>query len=406
MCDSKNLELALPMKPSPIGDAFVPAAKLGISQPLYPLDLYLCLDCGHVQNIDVVNPEALFRDYLYTTSSSAGLVQHFRAYAADVSRRLDLPRNSFVMDIGSNDGSLLKFFKSAGMQVLGVDPACVARKAIEEGVPTINDFFTSSLAPGIRREHGPAALVTANNVFAHSDNLGDMLDGIREVLSNDGVFVFEVSYLPDIVDRFVFDTIYHEHVSYHSIEPLAAFFERHGLELFDVQRIGTKGGSIRGFAQMKSHGKRTVAPIVLQLITEERDRGFSKLAIYTEYAAQIERRKVAIADFVDAALKDGKMVAAYGASTTTTTLMWHFELERKLTFIADDNPTKYGLYAPACHIPVVPSDELYVRKPDVVVVLAWQYADPIVKRHHRFIDDGGTFVVPLPDLQVRRHAAS
>jgi len=401
MCESRRLEMALPIKASPIGDAFVPAARLGQAQETYPLDLYLCLDCGHVQNLDIVDPEILFRDYLFLTSASSGLVQHFRQYAAAVVSSFGIRAGSLVFEIGSNDGSLLRFFKEQGMKVLGVDPAReIARQATEAGVPTLPEFFDSALASSVRAQHGPASVIAANNVFAHADDLADIVKGVRELLADDGIFVFEVSYLADIVDKFLFDTVYHEHVSYHSISPLARFFERLGMQLFDVQRISSKGGSIRGFAQRRPEGKRAQTPAVLDLIELERQRGLGTVVPYREYEARINARRKALTEFLDGQLAAGALVAGYGASTTTTTLTWHFELTRKLAFLADDNPQKYGLFSPGAHIPVVPSDELYVRRPDYVIVLAWNYAEPIIKRHQRFLKEGGKFIVPLPELRI------
>lgn len=401
LCDSADVKLAVPIAASPIADAYIPASKLGKPQPTFPLDLYLCGACGHVQNLDVVNPEELFRDYLFTTSSSGGLVEHFRKYADDVISAMKVPKGSLVVEIGSNDGSLLRFFKSAGMRVLGIDPAQeIAKQATASGVETLPDFFTSDLAARIRRDHGGASIFCANNVFAHADDLADIVHGIREVLADDGVFVFEVSYLVDIVDNYLFDTVYHEHVSYHSIGALADFFKRMGMQLIDVQRVASKGGSIRGFAQRLPEGKRPVQPVVGEMIANERTRGFFDLATYKAYADRIAERRTAVQKFVDNELAQGRVVAGYGASTTTTTLMWDFGLTRKLAFIADDNPKKHGLYTPGNHLPVVPSDELYVRRPDTVVILAWQYAKPILAKHERFVKEGGQFVVPLTDLKI------
>lgn len=401
LCDSKHLELALPIAASPIADAYVPAERLNEQQDTYPLDLYLCTDCGHVQNIDVVNPEILFRDYIYVTSSSMGLVEHYRRYADEVVSQFGVKPGVLALEIGSNDGSLLNFFKAKGLKVLGVDPARrIAEEATARGVPTLPEFFGSTLAEKLRKEHGPATLIAANNVFAHADNLADIVRGIHTMLADDGVFVFEVSYLPDIVDRFLFDTVYHEHVSYHSIIPLAKFFEKLGMQLFDVQRIGSKGGSIRGFAQRAPEGRQPVSSRVTELVAEEKRRGFHQPAIYREYGAAIAARKAAVTQVVDEARAQGKTVAGYGASTTVTTLMWHFDLAQKLEFLVDDNPLKHGLYAPKCHLPVLPSDELYTRRPDYVLILAWNFAEPIMKRHHRYIAEGGTFVIPLPELKI------
>lgn len=407
LCGHRHLVLVVPMSDSPIADAYVPPERLAEPQDAYPLDLYLCSDCGHVQNIDVVDPEILFRDYTYVTSSSLGLVEHYRRYADDIATQCELPGGALVVEIGSNDGSLLGFFKAKGMEVLGIDPARrIAEDATHRGIPTLPEFFGSALAETIRHRHGPAALVTANNVFAHADNLEDVVRGIRALLDDSGVFVFEVSYLPDIVDRFLFDTIYHEHVSYHSIVPLTKLFDRLGMQLFDVQRIASKGGSIRGFAQRKPEGQRSIAAGVQDMVAEENRRGFAEPAIYAEYAGAINERKAAILSFVDEARARGKTVAGYGASTTVTTLMWQFQLTGKLEFLADDNPLKQGLFAPKCHIPVLPSEALYSLRPDYVVILAWNYAEPIMKRHQPYLAAGGTFVVPLPKLRLVSAAGS
>jgi len=400
LCQSGDLELVLPIRPSPIADAYVPKDKLDEEQALYPLDLYLCLDCGHLQHLDIVNPEILFRNYIYVTSSSLGLVEHYRQYADEIVKKYQVPPGSLVVEIGSNDGSLLKFFKEEHqMQVLGVDPASrIAKEATDRGIPTLPEFFTSSIAENIRKEHGAAKIVTANNVFAHADDLADIVKGIRLLLSDDGFFVFEVSYLLDIVDQFLFDTVYHEHVSYHSVLPLKKFFESIGMQLFEINRISSKGGSIRGVAQRIPEGKRDVQPIIGELSTIEVDRGLNKSEIFKKYSHAIEERKDVLNKFLDEAINEGKIIAGYGASTTVTTLMNHFLLTEKIKFLVDDNTEKHNTYSPASHIPVLPSDIIYEKKPDYIVILAWQYAEPIMKKHKRYIEGGGQFIIPLPEF--------
>src|SRR5690242_18383294 len=358
LCGSRALELVLPIRPSAIGDAFVTAERLHEKQDIYPLDCYLCADCGHLQNLDVVDPDILFRDYTYRTSVSLGLVQHFANYARSVVSDLAIPRESLVVEMGSNDGSLLKAFQAEGMRVQGIDPARdIAKAATDQGVPTLPDFFTSKVAAKILAERGPAALFCANNVFAHIDNLADVAEGIRTLLAPDGVFVFEVSYIVDMIDNMVFDTIYHEHVSHHALLPMEAFLQRHSLTLFDVMRTGTKGGSIRAFAQPVTTGKRARSSRLADLMAEEARRGITKPMIYRDWFTAIEQRKQAVLRFLDAACAQGKTVAGYGASTTTTTLLYHFELASRLAFIADDNPLKQGRFSPGAHIPVLPSSE-------------------------------------------------
>jgi SAM-dependent methyltransferase len=402
LCGSTKLELVLPILPSAIGDAFVSNDQLNEVQDLYPLDTYLCLDCGHLQNLDVVDPEILFRNYTYRTSASMGLVEHFKNYAQAVVSGLNIPQASLVVEIGSNDGSLLKAYKSQGMRVMGVDPAkAIAATATAEGVKTLPEFFTYAIAQQILAETGPAMLMCANNVFAHADNIADIVKGIRSLLAPDGVFVFEVSYVPDIIDNFVFDTIYHEHVSHHALIPLERFFNSLDMTLFNVERVSTKGGSIRGFAQPMSTGKRAKTKPYLHMLEEENRRGIVRPEIYRAFYRDIEKRKQAVLEYLDNAIAQGKTVVAYGASTTTTTLLYHFELQTRLKFIVDDNPLKYNLYSPGAHIPVYSSDKLYASpSPDIVVILAWQYAENIIKKHGKYLKEGGVFVVPLSELKI------
>jgi SAM-dependent methyltransferase len=251
MCDSAELHVILRLEPTPPGDHYVTAAALDVPQPAYPMTLVMCERCGLAQLPDVVDPEILYRDYIYNTSISLGLVRHFDEYAAAVIERAAVPAESLVIDIGSNDGTLLRAFKNRGMRVLGVDPARdVARKATEAGLETRTDFFDSRVAVEIRRERGPAAIVTANNVFANVDDLQEFVEGVRLVLAPDGVFVFETGYFPDLVNQSIIDNIYQEHLSYYSVKPLLQFFRRHGMQLVAVDHEPTKGGSIRGFVQL------------------------------------------------------------------------------------------------------------------------------------------------------------
>lgn len=401
LCDAKKLDLVLPILPSPIGDAFISESHLLEEQELFPLDTYLCLNCGHLQNLDIVDPDILFRDYTYKTSASLGLVEHFKNYGKNVVNDLAIKPGSLVVEIGSNDGSLLKAFKNNGMRVIGIDPAvAIAKAATSEGVPTIPEFFTSKIAQQVLKENGQASLFCANNVFAHADNIRDIVEGIRTLLTPDGVFVFEVSYVPDMVDKLVFDTIYHEHVSHHALIPLEKFFNSLDMTLFSVQRIPTKGGSIRAFAQPLSTGKRPKENLMLNMIKEEAVRGFDRPEIYRKFYQDISYRKHETLCYVKDLEKDGKIIAAYGASTTTTTLLYHFELENHIKYIFDDNPIKFSTYSPGAHIPICSSKEIYKIKPDLIIILAWQYADIIIEKHHEYLDQDGSFLIPLPVMKV------
>lgn len=394
------MELGLQLAPSPIADDYVSPDRIDERQELFPLDLYKCRSCDHVQLLDVVDPDLLFANYTYRTSVSLGLVEHFRAYATSLVESVGAAPGSLVVDVGSNDGTLLRFFKVHGMRVLGVDPAReIGRAAGESGVETLPAYFTTELARSMRDERGRATIVTANNVFAHADDLGGVADGVCELLAADGVFVFEVSYLVDILQRDLFDTVYHEHLCYHSVRPLDGFFRSHGMQLIDVQPIASKGGSIRGFAQL-SGGPRRVETSVQAYIALEEEHGMNSLEPLRAMGRRIESNKHALLGRLAEFRAQGQTLAGYGASATVTTLLYHFELNELLEFIVDDNPSKQGTFSPGRHLPVYSSDALFELGADDVVVLAWVYAEPIINKHQRFLNQGGRFIVPMPRVRL------
>ena len=400
LCQSRDLELVLALAPTPIADDYVSAERLHEPQEYFPLDLFLCRACGHTQLLDVVNPDILFRNYTYKTAVSLGLVDHFRKLAARLVTDCQLDRNSLVVEIGSNDGSMLRNFQERGIRVLGIDPAVeIARQASESNIPTLPQFFSAKLASELAREHGPASLIIANNVYAHADHLGDITDGIRELLAPAGTFVFEVSYMVDIVEKMLFDTLYHEHLCYHAIRPLAQFFQLHGMTLIDVERMSSKGGSIRGIAQ-RVDGPRPVSNRVHELRRLEEEMAFDKPETFLAFAAKVNALKARFLALVDQLLAGGNTIAGYGASATVTTLLHHFELGARLSFLVDDNPVKQNLYSPGQHLPVLKPSVLLERRPDYVVLLAWPYAEPILKKNGAYRDAGGRFIIPVPELTL------
>jgi SAM-dependent methyltransferase len=329
-----------------------------------------------------------------------GLVEHFKGYAEEVIKRLNPPRESLVVDIGSNTGNLLKFFKGFDMRVVGIDPARkIAEKATLEGIETIPDFFNLSLAEKIRREYGPATIITANNVFAHADDMSGMAQGISRLLASDGVFIFEASYLVDKINKYLFDLIYHEHLSYHSVKPLISFFNRHGMELFDVKRNSSKGGTIRGFAQ-KTAGPRKISKSIQELLLVEEKLGVERPETFKAFAFKIEGLKQQLQALLKDLKAKNKTIAGYGASATTTTLLYHFGLNDFLKFIVDDYPAKQNLYSPGRHIPILAPQVIYEQYPDYIVILAWRYSEPIIKKHSAYLDQGGHFIIPLPEIKV------
>jgi SAM-dependent methyltransferase len=401
LCDSSHLEHVLALEPSPPANSFVPFDRLDVLQQKFPLDLAICRDCNHVQLLDVVDPRFLFEDYVYVSGTSRVFVDHFRRYAADTTELLGIAPGDLVVDIGSNDGTLLRFFQALGCRVLGIDPArSIADAASESGVETLTEFFTPEVAREIRDSRGAARLITANNVFAHAEDLGGILDGVRALLAADGVFVFEVSYLADVYEKTLFDTIYHEHLSYHSVGPLEKFFAANAMQLIDVLRVPSHGGSIRGFAQ-HAQGKRPIRRSVQDLIELESQLMLDRPATFESFAARIDRLKGELRALLSQIKSKGACVSGFGAPAKATTLLHHFQLGTDfLDFIVDDSPLKQGLFTPGHHIPVVSPAMLDERHPDYLVVLAWNFAESIIASHSGYTERGGQFIVPLPQLTI------
>ncbi len=401
LCLGSDLTNVFSLAPTPLANAFVTRAALDLEQSLFPLDLFFCEACGHLQLLDVVDPVVLYERYVYVSGTSPVFVRHFEDYAKYVIDIFKPPQDGLVVDIASNDGTLLRFFKEQGRRILGVDPAKdIAEKAKASGIPTIVDFFSPRLADQIRAEHGPANVITANNIIAHVDDLASFMDGVRRLLAPDGVFVFEVSNLSDVVSNTLFDTIYHEHLDYHSAGPLVGFFKRCGLELIGAKRVDTHGGSLRGVVQHQG-GPRPLGVSVAQVLAREEALGLNKAQTFRQFAAHIESLKVELVGLLRKLKSEGKSIAGFGAPAKTTTLMYQLGIGRDmLDFIVDDSPLKQGHFTPGMHIPVVPAAQLYERRPDYVVILAWNFAEPIIAKQKAFRDGGGRFIVPLPRVAV------
>ncbi|MBI4341317.1 MAG: class I SAM-dependent methyltransferase [Candidatus Omnitrophica bacterium] len=403
LCGSRQLERVMSLGTTPLANAFVPASERDKPQEQFPLDVWICRDCAHVQLRDVVDPELLFRRYVYVSGTSPVFVDHFRRYAQAMQQLLRLPPGAQVLEIGSNDGTLLRFFKDAGLQVLGIDPARdIASAATAAGIPTRPEFFTRALAEQLRTEGWRPSLILANNVFAHADDLHEILDGVTRLLAPEGVFVFEVSYLLDVCEKALFDTIYHEHLSYHTVKPLVGLFARHGMELIDAIRVEPHGGSLRGIAKRQG-GRLPKQARVEQLIAQETQLGLHAPEAYRKLFADIQQRRKELTALLQDLKRQGKRIAGFGAPAKATTLMFHFGLgPQTLEYIVDDSPLKQGLFSPGHHLPVVGSSYLYDgHRPDYAVILAWNFADSIIAKHDAYTRSGGRFIVPLPKVEVR-----
>ena len=387
LCDSGNIKVVLPLQKSPLCDAYLEQPK---DQEFYNLNLCLCNECGFVQIDTVVEPETIYRDYIYVTTSSPGLQKHFERYALEVCSFLYLDESNLTVDIGSNDGTLLGFFKQRGHNVLGIEPSIkAANSANRNGIETLSEFFDIGLANAIANQYGKASLITINNLFANVDNLKEFVEGINVLLDSNGVLIIESSYLLDMIDNMVFDFIYHEHLSYFSILPLVDFFKQFDMQLIHVHQVGTKGGSLR-YYWARNDSKWNPSVNVKELILEE-TKALINIEKFKDYETRIATIKFQLLEFLEKH-KENKIVG-YGASATSTTLISHFGLHKYFSYLVDDNTGKINTYSPGYHLPVFSSKRLIEDKPDIIVILAWRFEEEILKKLEFF---QGIVVIPLP----------
>ena len=401
LCGSSDVATVLTLTPTPPANAFVGPSRRNEKQVAYPLEVGFCRECTHVQLMHVVDASHLFTDYVYVSGTSPVFVRHFDKYSEAVLARVCLSPGDLVVEVGSNDGTLLRAFQDRGMNVLGVDPARdIAGRASDAGVETWPRFFDASVAAEIRDTRGSAKCVAANNVLAHIDALSETIDAAVDLLAPDGMLVFEVSYLADVIEKTLFDTIYHEHLDYHTVAPLVGFLRRSGLELVHVEHVDTHGGSLRGYAR-KADGPHPVSGAVEEFVARERALGLDREETFIEFGKTIDVLGTRVRDFLEGLRGKGKQIAGFGAPAKATTLMHQFRLgPNMIEYIVDDNQWKQGLFTPGLHIPVLAPDSIYSLRPDFLVILAWNFSEIIIRNHSAYRDSGGKFVVPVPSLTV------
>ena len=402
MCCSTNLVKVMELTPTPPGNNFI--KKLPVEDPeiSFPLDLYFCLDCYHLQMGHVVSPQILYQtDYSYLTATSAYFVKHLAKYANNMIKKFSLSKGMKVADIGSNDGTCLLQFKNLGLDVIGVDPAIqIANEATKNGIETVPDFFTYLLAVKLKEKYGSVDFITSHNACAHIDQLDDVFKGVSHWLNDNGVFVLEVGYFVDVYTQLYFDTIYHEHCDFHTVSPFHKIFERTGLELIDVERISPQGGSIRVMAQ-KIGGPHKIQNSVSEMIKLELDLKFNLAETFSNFDDRINNIGIKLKTLISNLKQNGASIAAYGAPTKATTLLNKFDIGGGyIDFIVEDNILKQGLFMPLSHIPILPTEEMYKRKPEYVLILAWNFAEPIMEMHKKYLENGGHFIVPLPEPKI------
>ena len=392
--------MVVPLAPTPLAEKYFPDSETAGKQQFYDMDLHMCLECGHVQLLEVVNPEVLWDDYTYHSGQTRGIIDHFEDCAEMILKRHTPDKNSLVVDVGSNDGSFLRCFQKRGLRVLGVDPAReIARKATDSGVETLAEFLSPDLAEKITTQHGSASIVTAFNVFAHTDDLDGMVRSIRSLLSPEGIFVFEVSYLQNIIDDMLLGTFFHEHLSHHSVKPLIRFFKRNGLELIDLQRVSIQGGSLIGIAQLAS-GPHTVSASVGEIVSIEENRLLNRPETLRSFADKLSGLRQQVSKLAEGWENQGISAAGFGAARSGNTLIAQMGLKDLIDYIVDDHPQKVNKRIGGYNIPVLPTKELTERMPDYTFILAWIHAKKIIAGNREYLEGGGKFIVCCPELLV------
>lgn len=391
----------LVLGPTPLANSFRRQDQLDEPEGRFPLELVLCDECHLVQLNYVVPPEMMFRDYIYVSSTSTTIPAHFRAYADEVFTRFISSPEDLVLEIGSNDGCLLRGFPHRAVRTLGIEPASnIAVDANEKGVETLNDFFCVATAKRLLAERGPAKVIIGNNVLAHISDLRDAVSAVAGLLSSDGVAIFEAPYLVDLLNRREFDTIYHEHISYFSVSTLSRLLVYAGLRIFDVKKFAVHGGSIRVYA-CKEGSARKILPSVQYFLALEAAERLHDPDTYANFARGVLELKKELSALVHSLKQSGNSIAAYGAPAKGNTLLNYMGFDSSvIDFIVDKNPLKQGTYTPGTHIPIHGVERLRMQMPDYCLILAWNFFDEIREQQKEYELAGGKFILPLPVPRV------
>ena len=400
LCSNKRFELVLDLGKQPPSNSFLTKKKLRNKEKEFPLRLYICKKCYHLQLLDVVDKKHLFSNYHYLTSANKPIIEHFEKYANDVyAKILKKKEKPFVIEIGSNDGTLLKKILKYKVNVLGIEPAKnLAKISRETKIRTENSFFNIELAKNISKK-GKADLIIANNVLGHIDNLHEFLVGILELLKDDGVFVFEVPHALNLIQKLEFDTIYHEHISYFSIIPLLRWLKKYNLEIYDVEKKNVHGGTIRVYVSKKGNFK--IRKSVERIKINEKRYGMDKIGTYKIFRKKVVSLRKDLLKKIKKLKKNNKLFG-YGAPAKGNVLLNYCKIDNNiLDFITDTTVLKQGKFTPGTKIKIInPKNRPKEYTKMVGLLLAWNYKDAIIQNEKEFLRKGGRFLIPIPKPKI------
>jgi SAM-dependent methyltransferase len=387
---------------APPSNAYLSRDDLSKPERYFPLRLRVCDRCWLVQTEDFARAEDMFdANYAYFSSTSSSWLAHAERYAGDVTCRLGLNKESFVIEVASNDGYLLKNFVAAGIPCLGIEPTTGTAAAAEaQGIPVLREFFGETLGKRLAAEGRQADLIAGNNVFAHVPDINDFSRGLKAALKPDGTVTLELPHVMRMLEHVQFDTVYHEHFSYLSLYSVTRIFEAAGLRVFDVEELPTHGGSLRVYG-CHADDARANAPVVASLLVEEARRGLRELAVYQAFQARADRVKDDLLAFLIDAKRSGKSVAAYGAAAKGSTLLNYAGVKPDLLpFVCDAAPSKQGRFMPGSHVPILSPAALTERRPDYLLILPWNIAAEVREQNAKLAAQGTRFVTAVPSLNV------
>lgn len=395
-------KIFLDLGEAPLSNAFIRKDDVGKKENIYPLIAYVCENCFLVQVPEFVTPEKIFSKYAYFSSYSASWLKHAENYVNMILKRFHFNEKSLVVELASNDGYLLQYFKKKQIQVLGIEPAeNVAKEAKNKGIPTIVNFFSEDLAIKLKNEGSQADLLITNNVLAHVPELNKFVKGIKILLKSSGIATIEFPHLLNMIEKNQFDTIYHEHFSYFSLFTAIKVFSQHNLQIFDVEEIPTHGGSLRLYVKHTTNNYLEITSNMKKILDKERKYKLNDINTYNDFSNKVIRIKKKLRQFLVEIKKSGKIIVGYGAPAKGNTLLNFCKIDGSLLpYTVDKNIHKQGLYLPGTHIPIRHTDEIKKTKPDYLLILPWNLQDEIMTEMSFIRKWGGKFVIPIPEIQV------
>lgn len=399
ICHSSDLRTFMSLGKTPLANSLLKTSDLAQPEKYYPLEVCICGQCYLVQLHHVVYPEVMFKDYVYITGASEPMKNHFEQLARDVVEKYQLDNKKLVIDIGSNDGTLLNQFKKLGIPVLGIEPAKnIADLAEQQGVRTLNLFFKEETAKQVFETYGQADVILATNVFAHVDNITNFVSGITHLLNKSGVFIIEFPYLLNLLTNVEFDTIYHEHLSYLAIHPLVTLFEQFDMSIVDIQEVKVHGGSLRIFVQKK---KKVSSPTLENYLIKENEFGIKDFNSLIAFAARVKKLKYDLLDLLHKLKSERNKIAGYGAPAKGNTLLNYCNIRTDfIEYIVDATYFKQGKYTPGTHIPIFSEAKLHERFPDYCLLLAWNYLGYVLDKEKEYRRKNGKFIIPIPEPKI------